>query len=303
MNRRRFLARTLTAGSVTLLPSHFLPQPARAVEPIRRTGPARLKLSLAAYSFRDTFQHRDPQRRISMLDFVDYCAQQGCDGAEVTSYYFPQPLTPEFLLQVKQRAFLRGIALSGTAVGNRFTPPAGPDRDREIANVKQWIDHAALLGAPHIRIFAGEARNLPLPEAKRLCIEAIEETAAYAAQKGVYLGLENHGGIVAQANDLLDIVRAVRNPWVGINLDSGNFRTDDPYGDLAQCLPYAVNVQIKVEIARRGGQPEPVDVSRLVKLLREANYQGYVALEYEAAPDPWEAVPRWLQRLREAFAA
>lgn len=302
MKRREF-GRTLAAGGLAWLAGPSLLSPIQAVEPIPRRGQARLLLSLAAYSFRDTFNHKDPAKRITMLDFVDYCAEHGCAGAEVTSYYFPQPATEEFALQVKQRAFLRGVALSGTAVGNRFTLAPGAELDKEIALVKRWIDLASLMGAPHIRIFAGDAKGLTKEEAKRNSIRAIEEAADYAGRKGIYLGLENHGGIVAEPDDLLEIIRAVRSPWVGINLDSGNFHTDDPYGDLARCAPYAVNVQFKVEISRRGGPVEPSDVKRFVSVLRQANYQGYVALEYEAKPDPWEAVPTWLKRLQDAFAS
>ena len=63
-------------------------------------------------------------------------------------------------------------------------------------------------------------------------------------------------------------------------------------------------MQVKVEIKRRG-QPknEPSDLPRVIKLLRDANYQGYLALEYEAAEDPWTAVPRWLKQLKDVLAA
>ena len=85
---------------------------------------------------------------------------------------------------------------------------------------------------------------------------------------------------------------------VGINLDTGNFYTDDPYADLAKCAPYAVNVQVKVDIKRRNDkETSPADFNRLVKILRDANYQGWVALEYEAKEDPWTAVPRLLAAL------
>jgi sugar phosphate isomerase/epimerase len=107
------------------------------------------------------------------------------------------------------------------------------------------------MAAPHIRVFAGNKGALELVEAKKLCVEALEECADYAGGKGIFLGLENHGGIVAEASDLLDIVRSVKSPWLGINLDGGNFRTDDPYADLARCAPYAVNVQWKVEVHPR----------------------------------------------------
>ena len=88
---------------------------------------------------------------------------------------------------------------------------------------------------------------------------------------------------------------------MGINLDTGNFHTDDVYGDIARCVRYAVNVQLKVEIRPRGAkQKSPADIARLVGILRKGNYQGFVALEYEAATNPWTAVPQWLAKLKEA---
>lgn len=274
---------------------------------IDRPGAPRLLLSLAAYSFRDYFKdlnhergvQTDAARRIDLFQFVDYCAEQGCLGAELTSYYFPPDLNAEFLLKLKRHAFLRGVGISGTAVGNNFTLPNGEKRDREIALVKKWIDHASLLGAPHVRVFAGSVPSgMSRGQSVNLCIGALEECCEHAGGKGVFLGLENHGGIVADPAGLLEIVRAVKSPWFGINLDTANFHTDDPYSDLAKCAPYAVNVQLKSEIARRGRAAEPADLPRLVRILRDAKYQGYVALEYEAKEDPWSAVPVLLKRLQ-----
>jgi len=279
--------------------------PLSAIEPLKRPGRPRMSLSLAAYSFRNFFQKPDQPRNLDMFGFVDYCADQGLAAAEVTSYYFPRPITREYLLRLRRHAFLRGINLSGTAVGNNFARAKGEALQKEIASVKEWIDYAAIMGAPHIRIFAGPTpKDISVEEATRNCIEAIEECCAYAGEKGVILGLENHGGIVTTAAQLLDIVKAVKSPWFGINLDTGNFNSEDPYADLAACAPYAVNVQVKVEVRRKGAaKPEPADLPRLVAILRNANYQGYVALEYEAAEDPWEAVPRWLRALEKAMAA
>jgi sugar phosphate isomerase/epimerase len=305
MTRRRFLCQALPATGTLVGLGLAGAASLGAIEPIQRQGPSRLRLSLAAYSFRDFFGSAASGRRLTMPDFIDYCADHGCDGAEVTSYYFPKEVTVEYLLALKRQAFLRGVAVSGTAVGNNFARPIGPERDREIAAVKKWVDHAYVLGAPHIRVFAGDPKGIDQAAAKRLSIAAFEECADYAGGKGVFLGLENHGGIVSAVSDLLDIVRTVKSPWFGVNLDTGNFFTDeDAYDQMAQLAPYTVNVQLKVEISRRGGGrgKEPTDLPRVVRLLREAHYQGYVALEYEAR-DPWENVPVWLDRMREAFGS
>ena len=115
------------------------------------------------------------------------------------------------------------------------------------------------------------------------------------------LGLENHGGIVSEAADILNIVRAVNSPSCGINLDTGNFRTDNPYHDLELIAPYAVNVQWKAEVTPRGQPKQSADLKRIVKILRDANYQGYLALEYEAPEDPWVVVPRLLKQMNEVL--
>jgi sugar phosphate isomerase/epimerase len=291
--RRAFLGSlVLSAAAVTF---------GRAAEPFVRGGKSRLRLSLAAYSFRNDSQHGKDTFRggLDMFKFIDYCAEQGCDGAELTSYYFPQPLTDSHLADVRRHAHLRGVAISGTAVGNDFCHPAGEKRDHDIAHVKEWIRRAAILGAPHIRVFAGTLKGTTKDEAKKLCIAALEECGEVAGKAGIFLGIENHGGLVAEADDLVDIVRAVKSPWVGINLDTGNFHTDDPYADLAKIAPWAVNVQYKGYLQARGQkEKQPDEAQRVFKLLRDANYQGYVALEYELPEDPFERVPKMLAAMK-----
>ena len=294
ISRRSFLAATAMA---TVTPW------AGAVEPLHHPNPnARLRLSLAAYSFRDDFPEKKDGTpgRLDMFSFLDYCAAQDVPGAELTSYYFKPNPDDAYLTQVRRHAHLAGVTISGTAVGNSFTHPPGPKREAEIAGVKKWIQRAAVLGAPHIRVFAGTlAPGQDPAEARKLCVGALEECGETAAQYGIFLGVENHGGIVAEADNILEIVRAVKSPWVGINLDTGNFHTADPWGDLAKCAPYAVNVQYKGYVrARNATETEPPNPARTAKLLRDAGYAGWVALEYELKPDPWQKVPEMLAALR-----
>ena len=275
-----------------------------AVEPLARAGKARFLLSIAAYSFREFLQSKDPAQKIDLFKFIDFCAEQGSQGAELTSYYFPQPPSDEYLIKVRRYAFLRGVEVSGMAVGNNFALPQGAKLTEQIGMVKRWINHAAVLGAPHIRVFAGKAeKGMSDADARKMCISSLEECCDYAGTKGIFLGLENHGGIVAQADGILEIVKAVKSPWLGINLDTGNFHTPDVYGDIAKCAPYAVNVQMKALIRQQDEKAqEPADLPRLFKILRDANYQGYIALEYESKESPWTAIPPLFKRMKELAA-
>ena len=76
----------------------------------------------------------------------------------------------------------------------------------------------------------------------------------------------------------------------------------DPYAELARLAPYAVTVQIKTEIAPGGGPPIEADLARVVGILRDGGYRGFVALEYEAREDPKTAVPRHLRTLRKLIS-
>lgn len=304
IQRRRFLqAGLLTATATTLAPT--VSPVAHAIEAFSRPGKPKLRLSLAAYSFRDELNApkgapAGTSPKMSLFQFLDFCAEHNCDGAELTSYYFQEPITDESLANVRRHAHVRGISVSGSAVGNNFTHPPGPNRDREIASVKKWIDRASILGAPHIRVFAGNAqKGQSRPEAVKYCVEALDECAEYAGRRGIFLGIENHGGIVNTPEQLLEVVRLSKSPWVGINLDTGNFHSQDPYADLAQCAPFAVNVQFKGEIRRQGAKAsEPCDAAQVAKILRDANYQGWVALEYEMKESPWTGVPTQLAKLK-----
>ena len=296
--RRGFLgASMLAAAGLT----GFGPKTARAIEPIARSGKAKFKFSLAAYSYRDLLGGKSPQ--LTLADFIDDCAKMQLEGTELTSYYFPADTDDDYLRKLKLQAFRLGLNVSGTAVGNDFCHPAGPERDKQIALVKLWVDRAEVLGAPVIRIFSGNAKKgQSEAEAHKLAVEGMEECCDYAGKHGVVLALENHGGLTTTIEGLLSLVQDVKSPWFGVNLDSGNFRSSDPYADLARLAPYAMNVQIKVSMHPAGGKQEKADFKRLAKILGDAGYRGYIVLEFEEPEEPRAACPRYIDEIRQAFA-
>jgi sugar phosphate isomerase/epimerase len=297
----------MAAGAV--LGNALVPSRTPAAEPIARNGKSHMKLSLAAYSFhrylpRDKRLDQFSNYKMTLDSVIKLCADQNLDAVELTSYYFPKPVTDEYLMHLKDMTFRLGLDISGTAIGNDYCLPPGKARQATLDHTRRWIDYAATMGAPVIRIFAGHVPKGDMEDAAiARCAEGINEALDYASTKGVFLALENHGGITATAEGLLKIVRQVKeSAWFGVNLDSGNFATADPYSDLEKIAPYAINVQIKVEMHPKGRPHEPADLARVIGILKNANYRGYIILEFEGKPDPLEVVPGYLKKLRELIS-
>ena len=264
-------------------------------------------MGLAAYSLRDYFRFKKGKSQnpahdgpaIDMSGFLDYCVDHKIESAELTSYFFPPSADEEYFRSLRREAFLKGVTISGTAIGNNFTLGAGPKLEQEVEQAIGWIDRASILGAPHIRFFAGKGHELS-EDPVRLdeAADALVRCADHAASKGIFLGVENHGGLTP--DQLLTIVERVDSPWLGINLDTGNFHTEDPYGDLAKCVDYAVNVQVKASMKTPAGKKYPADFDKVAGILHDARYQGFVILEYEDEK-PYENIPATMDRLRTAL--
>jgi sugar phosphate isomerase/epimerase len=299
--RRDFFKTSLQAGLALGALGTLAPGSARAIEPIKRTGSSHFKLSLVGYSFRRYFKE-GAAKKITLFDLVDFCAGHGIFAVELTGYYFPKPCPEEYLFNLKRHCYLRGVAISGTSVGVNFSQPKGEKLNEQIKDVKKWVDAAAIMGAPYVRVFAAKAKDMPLADAQKQCIESIQECANYAGTKGVFIGLENDQGITANADQTLTIIQGVNSPWFGQNLDLGNFKVPDPYADVARCAPYAINVHCKINVHPTASkEPEPADYARQFKILRDVNYQGYIAMEYEAEPDPYTAIPEMMKKVLANF--
>jgi sugar phosphate isomerase/epimerase len=287
--RRDFL-RTTTAAALT-------PAAAFAIDPIKRPGPkADLKLSLAAYSFNKALDLKKPT--MTLFEFIDLAAELPLDAVELTSYYWAET-TDEYLDKLRTYCDKRKLAVSGVPVGNTFTFKDETKRANEVKKVKEWTARAAKLGAKTVRIFAGNLeKGEKMEDAQKRVVDCMNECCETAEKLGVMLALENHGGITDSAEHLLELVKPVRSPALGVNIDTGNFHTADPYADIAKIAPYGVVSQVKTEVYP-SNKKEEADLGRVIKILKDANFHGYVALEYEAAEDPKAAVPRYVKELKK----
>lgn len=303
-SRRQFLKAVSIATGAVAATTGSLTSIVDAADPPVRSATASFKLSLAAYSFNKSMVRRGTSEAIakaemSLEKFVDYCAAQGLQAAELTGYYFPKNVTTEYLVNLKQYTHRLGISISGTAIGNDFCLPEGDARQFQLQDCRNWIDYAAIMGAPVIRIFAGKVPKGDTEQAAvARCVAGINESVEYAASKGVILALENHGGITATADQMLGIIKQIDDsPFFGVNFDSGNFATEDPYGDLARIAPYAVNAQIKVMMRKPDRTKYAADLERVVGVLIDAKYRGFVTLEFEEE-HPFDEIPEYLKQLR-----
>lgn len=275
------------------------------VEPLVRRSPMIKGVGLAAYSLRTQMkfdQGKAGPGKLDLLDFLDICADLRLEVAELTSYYFPPEVTGEYLRELRRRAHILGLDLSSGAIGNKLTHAPGSEAaQQQQAYITKWIDHYSDLGVSVIRIFAGDpGKEISAEAAIRNAIANLGPALAHAEKRGVLLALENHD-FTMDVSRLLQILNGVQSKWLGALLDSGNLRDSaDPYADMAKIAPYALSAQVKVAL-KSAGQKTPTDYAKVVRLLNDAGYAGYLVLEYEEEEDPMVAIPRHLQSIRRAL--
>jgi len=160
-----------------------------------------------------------------------------------------------------------------------FAPPEL--RLAQHENIRKWVDVADRLGASHVRVFGGPVpQGATEQQAIAWAAEVLKRGAEYAGSLGITLGVEDDGGLTTAAGPTVEIVKQAASPWAGINADSGNLRVDG-YAQFATMLPYATSVHLKTSIAGEGGKKEKADWKRLLTMLGNSGYKGFVGLEYE----------------------
>ena len=311
ISRRNFLNRASLLPTIALGVG-FEESIASAQTPIKRSGGAKLKTSLNAYSFNKMLNDNIKGRGkgISLLELLDYCAEQNFDGIDPTGYFFPgypKPPAEKYLIEFKRRAHFLGLAISGTGVRNNFATPDKDKRAADVKHVKEWIEVAARLGAPVLRVFAGvEAKDQDWDQAAEWMVEELKQCVEHVQKFGVIIGIQNHWDFLKTSEQVIKIVKMVDSPWFGVIVDTGYFLTPDPYKDIAAVTPYAVNWQVKEKL---DGQEMKVktDLKKIVQIAREGGYRGYLPIETlskksgEEGYDPRTRVAELLKELREAI--
>ena len=255
-----------------------------------------MKIGCCAYSYRKHLTSGE----MDLNNFVEIVSELGLDGVELTSYYFPST-DLDYLHSLKRRCLEVGLDVNGAAVRSRLTQASHSERAREVSHVKQWIDHTVELGAPQLRVFAGDIPDGHTEEdAFAWTVEALSDCAAVASKRGIVLALENHGGITSTADQVIRLVESVNSDWVRVNLDTGNFAIN-PFEEISKTVPYSVTAHLKASIRTPQGGKTPMDIGKLASTLNNAGYRGFLNIEYEEEEDPKTGVPKLAQQIKSAL--
>jgi L-ribulose-5-phosphate 3-epimerase len=273
-----------------------------------------IRLAVSTYSYWHFKKEKYPIERV-----IRNAWRLGFDGVEILHRQMENE-TPAYVNGLKRLAFEHGLALPMLSIHQDFVSPDKAERQKHIDHTKRCIELAYRLGIPCIRLNSGRWKTIrsfddlmkvkgdepPLPgykpdDAFNWCIESILQCLPAAEQAGVLLALENHWGLTTSPDGLLRIYKGVSHPWLGINLDTGNFAGDDPYSQLERLAPYATIVQAKTYYGGGEWYTLELDYPRIARILRAAGFTGYVSLEMEGKEDAETAVPKSLDVLRKAF--
>jgi sugar phosphate isomerase/epimerase len=240
-----------------------------------------------AYSFSDLLEARDSRNNeqvYTLFNLVDWCADRSIKALDPTAYFFPgYPEVPpdEYLKRFASYATSRNVNLSGTGIRNNFASPDPEVRAEGVSLAKNWIVAASKMGIPIVRLFAGEVPEGyedRWEEVAAWMIECFKECAAFGEKHGVKIGIQNHGDMLCTAEQCLYVLEAVDSEWAGLIVDTGNFKTENPYNDIAAVVPYAINWQVKESVFGLGSEVR-TDFVRLVQIIKDGRYEGYVPIE------------------------
>ena len=229
---------------------------------------------------------------IDPMNFPELAADYGIYSIElVNTFYFSKVDDMEYWTAFKKKCQDSGVSVGLIMidlVGN--LADADPDiRMKAVEDHYKWVDVASFLGAPSIRVNAGGQGTAD--EVAANAVDGLAKLGAYGATKGVNIVVENHGGYSSDGSWLSGVIKKVNMENVGTLPDFGNFcmkygadgceESYDKYKGIAELMPYAKGVSAKSNQFDENGNEVNSDYLRIMKIVKESGFKGYVGIEYE----------------------
>lgn len=300
-SRRTFLQTTAAASAALALPlSRAIAEdkPSKVAEPL-------FKISLAQWSLHKTLFGG----KLNNLDFAKSAKEDyGIDAIEFVNQFFKDKAKDEkYLADLKKRADDLGVKMllimidGEGALGDKDNAK----RTTAVENHYKWVEAAKFLGCHSIRVNAQSTNDYD--EAKKLAADGLRRLSEFAAQHGLNVIVENHGGLSSNGKWLSETIKSVGLKNCGTLPDFGNFHDYDRYQGVSETMPFAKAVSAKSHDFDAEGNETHTDYFKMMKIVLDAGYHGYCGIEYEGSklgePEGIKATKLLLERVRERLAA
>jgi sugar phosphate isomerase/epimerase len=272
------------------------------------------RISLAEWSFHRALFSGE----MSHLDFAKRARKDyGLDAIEYVNVFFMDKAgDASYMKELKSRADGEGVRSLLIMCDNEgdLGDSDSAGRSRAVENHRKWVEAAKGLGCHSVRVNARSHPDLPYEEQERLAADGLRSLCELADPYGIGVLVENHGGLSSNGAWLSAVMRRVAHPRVGTLPDFGNFRLRetpeewyDRYQGVRELMPFARAVSAKSHDFDDKGEETRTDYRRMMRIVLDAGYRGYVGIEYEgdglSEAEGVEKTKALLSRVREELAA
>jgi L-ribulose-5-phosphate 3-epimerase len=262
------------------------------------------KISLAEWSLHKSLF----SGKLTNLDFAQLATTEyGIDAVEYVNQFFKgKAKDPKYLAEMKTRASdqdVKNVLIMIDDEGNLGDPNADR-RTKAVERHFPWVEAAKFLGCHSIRV---NARSQGSPEEQaKLATDGLHRLAEFGASAGIGVIVENHGGLSSNGEWLSSVIKAVNLHNCGTLPDFGNFTDYDRYKGVKELMPLAKGVSAKSHDFNAQGNETHTDYRKMMKIVLDAGYHGYVGVEYEGAkmsePEGIRATKKLLERIRSEMS-
>lgn len=269
------------------------------------------KISLAQWSL-----HRALfAKKLDNLDFARTAkADFGIEAVEYVNQFFKDKAKDQnYLREMKKRAEGEGVTsvLIMCDGEGHLGDPDNPKRAQAVENHYKWVEAAKFLGCHSIRVNAYTGNQGTPEEQRDRAADGLRRLTEFGDKHGINVIVENHGGLSSNGAWLASVMKKVDHPRCGTLPDFGNFnlgggREYDRYQGVKEMMPFAKGVSAKSHDFDAQGNETRTDYRRMLKIVLDAGYHGYIGIEYEGSklsePDGIRATRKLLEKVRQELS-
>ena len=264
------------------------------------------KISLAQWSLHKPLFSKE----IDNLDFAKIAKERfGIEAVEYVNQFFKDKAkNTEYLTELKKRADGEGVKMLLIMCDGEGALGDADEKKRQTAveNHFKWVEAAKFLGCHSIRVNAASSGSYD--EQVERAADGLRKLSEFGDQHGLNVIVENHGGLSSNGEWLAKVMKKVDHKRCGTLPDFGNFRVSkdemyDRYKGVTELMPFAKAVSAKSHDFNEAGDEIHTDYRRMMKIVLDAGYHGWVGVEYEGKelpePEGILATKRLLERIRD----